>query len=142
MGFYAIPIKINDLIKNLYENSTCTVLVNSERTDPFPVNNGFRQGCILSANLFCIAIDFVMRTTNKTKAGIKCKKCRLRKAASVLTVSNKLGTMWKNESISQKTKLKLYRSNVLSVLLYGGECWSLTAGIEKKLASLHQKCLR
>ena len=59
-------------------------------------------------------------------------KCRLRKAASVTT---KLGTMWKNKSISQKTKLKLYRSNVLSVLLYGAECWSLTAGIEK--SSLH-----
>ena len=29
-----------------------------------------------------------------------------------------------------------------SVLLYGAECWSLTAGIEKKLASFHQKCLR
>ena len=59
-------------------------------------------------------------------------KCRLSKAAPVMT---KLGTMWKNKSISQKTKLKLYRSNVLSVLLYGAECWSLTAGIEK--SSLH-----
>ena len=54
----------------------------------------------------------------------------------------KLGTIWKNKSISQKTKLKLYRSNVLSVLLYGAECLGLTAGIEKKLASFHQKCLR
>ena len=41
----------------------------------------------------------------------------------------------KNKSISQKTKLKLYRSNVLSVLLYGAECWGQTAGIEK--SSLH-----
>ena len=62
--FYGIPIKIIDLIKNLYENSTCTVLVNSERTDPFPVNAGVCQGCILSPILFCIAIDFVIRTTN------------------------------------------------------------------------------
>ena len=53
----------------------------------------------------------------------------------------KLGTIWKNNSISQK-KLKFYLSYVLSVLLYGAECWRLTAGIEKKLASFHQKCLR
>ena len=66
-------------------------------------------------------------------------RCRLGKAASVMT---KLGTIWKNKSISQKPKLKLYRSNALSVLLYGAECWGLTAGIEKKLPSFHQKCLR
>ena len=228
MELYGIPVKIIDLIKNLYENSTCTALVNGKRTDPFPVNTGVRQGCILSPILFCIAIDFVMRTTNETKTGIKwagdnclgdldyaddiwsinssvaekqekatavskqaCKlvliinknktevmrnltdrtpitldgtilkeaekftylestvamngeclidiRCRLGKAASEMT---KLGTIWKNKSISQKTKLKLYRSNILSVLLYGAECWGLTAGIEKKLASFHQKCLR
>ena len=42
--------------------------------------------------------------------------CRLSKAASVVT---KLGTIWKNKYISQKTKLKLYHTNVLSVHLYG-----------------------
>ena len=67
-------------------------------------------------------------------------RCILSKTVSVMT---KLGTiLWKNTSISQKTKLKLYHTNVLSVLLYGAECWSLTARIEKKLASFHQKCLR
>ena len=66
-------------------------------------------------------------------------RCRLDKAVSVVT---KLGTIWKNKSISQKSKLKLFRSNVLTVLLYGAKCWGLTAGIEKKLASFHQKCLR
>ena len=70
MELYGIPIKIIDLIKNLYENSTCTALVNGERTDPFPVNTGVRQGCILSPILFCIAIDFVMRTTNETKQAL------------------------------------------------------------------------
>ena len=66
-------------------------------------------------------------------------RCRLSKAASVMT---KLGTIWKNTSICQNTKLKLYHTNVLSVLLYGAGCWSLTSGIEKKLAPFHQKCPR
>ena len=60
-------------------------------------------------------------------------------AASVMT---KLGKIWRSKSISQKTKLKLYRSNVISVPLYGAKCWNLTAGIERRLASFHQKCLR
>ena len=192
MELYGIRIKIIDLIKNLYENSTCTALVNGERTDPFLVNTGVRQGCILSPILFCIAIDFVMGTTTESKTSIKWTddnclgdldyaddtcliisyvaemkdkttavkkqasklgliinknktevmrnltdrapiildgtilkeaekftclgstvamngeclidtRCRLGKTASVMT---KLGTIWKNKSISQKTKLK------------------------------------
>ena len=67
MELYGIPIKIIDLIKNLCENSTWTALVNGERTGPSPVNTGVRQGCLLSPILSCIAIDFVMRTTNETK---------------------------------------------------------------------------
>ena len=26
---------------------------------------------------------------------------------------------------SRKTKLKIYRSNVLSILMYGAECWKI-----------------
>ena len=28
--------------------------------------------------------------------------------------------------MSEKTKIKIYHSNVLSVLLYGAECWRVT----------------
>ena len=52
---------------------TCTVFVHGERTDPFPVNTGVRQGCILSPILFSTAIDFATRITNETKTGIKWK---------------------------------------------------------------------
>lgn len=34
-------------------------------------------------------------------------------------------------------KLKLYRSNVLSILLYGAKCWNLNAFTRTKFVSLH-----
>lgn len=52
--------------------------------------------------------------------------------------------VWKSSTYSRKTKLRLYRSNVLSVLLYGSECWRMTE-FERdnhKLATYHTTCLR
>ena len=41
-----------------------------------------------------------------------------------------------------ETKLRLYNSNVLSVLLYGSECWKLTAKLAHKLETFQNRCLR
>ena len=39
-------------------------------------------------------------------------------------------------------KIRIFKSNVLSVLLYGSECWKITKTIENKLNSFQTKCLR
>ncbi len=44
--------------------------------------------------------------------------------------------------ISIKTKLRLYKSNVLSVLLYGTETWFLNTAVVSKLQTYVNKCLR
>ena len=43
---------------------------------------------------------------------------------------------------STNTKLKLYRSCVISTLLYGSECWRMTEADLAKLRSFHTICLR
>ena len=48
-------------------------LVDGEPTDPFKVKTGVRQGCILSPILFCIAIEFVMRSDPELASGIPWK---------------------------------------------------------------------
>jgi hypothetical protein len=50
-------------------------------------------------------------------------KVRIGKARSAFI---RLGNIWKITAFSKKTKLKLYNSYVLYVLLYGSECWSIT----------------
>ena len=49
---------------------------------------------------------------------------------------------WKSKKIKLKTKLRIFKSNVLSVLLYGCESWKITRGICNKLDAFHRTCLR
>ena len=53
-----------------------------------------------------------------------------------------LQMLWRSSVYSQKTKLRLYQSNVLSVLLYGSECWRMTQQDTNRLSSFHNTCLR
>ena len=64
---------------------------------------------------------------------------RIRKAYGAFS---QLYTIWKNNSISKRTKLRIFNSNVISVLLYGSETWKVTADISKKLQVFVNRCLR
>jgi hypothetical protein len=53
-----------------------------------------------------------------------------------------LSNMWRSNELSRKTKLRLFNSNVKSVLLYGSETWKTTKALTKKLQVFINKCLR
>ena len=40
---------------------------------------------------------------------------------------------WRSKNVSQKTKIRFFKSNVLSTLLYGAESWKMTKAISPKL---------
>ena len=52
-----------------------------------------------------------------------------------------LKSIWKSWQLKLKTKLRLCNSNVLSVVLYGFECWKLTAKLAHKLETFQNRCL-
>ena len=54
----------------------------------------------------------------------------------------RLSSIWQATDIGRKTKASLFKSLVLSVLLYGCETWKLTKGEEEKLDIFQTKCLR
>ena len=64
---------------------------------------------------------------------------RLCKARAVF---GKLSGVWKSSILSKSTKIRIFKSNVRAVLLYGCESWRITKGDEAKLDTFHQKCLR
>ena len=59
---YGIPLRIVQIIKNFYHNFTCSVGGSSLNIQ---VKTGVRQGCVVSAVLFNLVIDWVKRRTKK-----------------------------------------------------------------------------
>jgi hypothetical protein len=66
-------------------------------------------------------------------------KTRIGKARQAFT---SLKPVWSSKRISLKTKIRLFNSNVKTVLLYGSESWKTTQEIVKKLRVFIHKCLR
>ena len=64
---------------------------------------------------------------------------RIRKAQSAFSM---LMPVWKEKCIRLQTKLRIFDTNVKSVLLYGSETWRSTKLLIKKLQTFINKCLR
>ena len=54
----------------------------------------------------------------------------------------KLLGVWKSSILSKSTKIRIFKSNVIAVLLYGYESWRMTKGDEAKLDAYQHKCPR
>ena len=79
----------------------------------------------------------VMDKSGGTDADVKT---RIGKAGSAY---NMLKKVWNSREISMSTKVRLFNSNVKSVLLYGAETWRTTkASSMKKIQTFINQCLR
>jgi len=54
----------------------------------------------------------------------------------------RLSKIWRSRDISPSTKVKVYETLVLSILLYNAETWTLTAELNKILRVFEMSCLR
>ena len=68
-----IPDHLTCLLSNLYSGQEATVRTGHETTDWFQIGKGVCQGCILSACLFNLYAEYIMRNTglDEAQAGIK-----------------------------------------------------------------------
>ena len=57
-------------------------------------------------------------------------------------VMGRLSNVWQQSRLSLATKLRVYNSLVLSVLLYGCETWTILKSDERKLEAFHMSCQR
>jgi len=64
---------------------------------------------------------------------------RIKKANGVFV---QLYPVWRNHNISQEVKIRIFNTNVKSVLLYGCETWKTTNQITRRLQTFTNKCLR
>ena len=66
-------------------------------------------------------------------------RARLQKLAKQFAT---LRNIWKSGKICHKMKIRLFKSNVLSILLYGSESWKMTKTINHRLEVFQNRCLR
>jgi isocitrate/isopropylmalate dehydrogenase len=86
-------------------------------------------------------LEFVNLGSKVTTAG-DCGQdvnTRIRKANQAFAM---LRPIWRTTSLSIHIKIKIFKSNNLSALLYGSECWKTTTAIQQKLEVFQNKCLR
>ncbi|CAH8289053.1 unnamed protein product, partial [Heterobilharzia americana] len=53
-----------------------------------------------------------------------------------------LKPVWRSSALSVRNKIRIFNTNVKSVLLYGSETWRVTKGISNKLQTFINNCLR
>ena len=68
-----IPDHLTCLLRNLYASQAATVKTGPRRTDWFQIGKGVPQSCILSACLFNLYVEYIMRNAglDETQVGIK-----------------------------------------------------------------------
>ena len=99
------------------------ILVNSIKSRPS--TNMWSNGEVLEE---VDQFKYLGSTQTKGRALIKEVKIGLAQAYSAMT---RLAILWKNKTISFPTKIKLFRSLVFSILLYGCQSWTLMADLER-----------
>nr|KAG5699547.1 hypothetical protein BaRGS_033743 [Batillaria attramentaria] len=230
MSHYGFPPKFVNIIRQLYEDATCQVIHDGKLTEPFTVQTGVRQGCILSPTIFLMVVDWVMRqATDGKRTGIQwtfskqledldfaddiallshkqqdaqeklnrvaeeAEKTGLKiniSKTEVMRVNHKqhdpiqlhqedikevdkftylgsvvskdggtdediksrtnkarhafrtLRPIWRSTALSLRNKIRIFNSNVKSVLLYGSETWRTTKTSSHKLQTFINRCLR
>jgi hypothetical protein len=75
-----------------------------------------------------------------SKDGTCIAEIRIRIATATAAMA-RLNRVWKS-NISFQTKFKLFRSLVVSILLYGCETWTLLVDDERRIQAFETKCLR
>ncbi|XP_056017339.1 uncharacterized protein LOC130053791 [Ostrea edulis] len=78
----------------------------------------------------------IISTTGGTDEDIKARKRKAQQAFAMLK------PVWRNTTLRTSTKLRLFNSNVKSVLLYGSETWRETSASIKTLQVFLNRCLR
>jgi len=105
LTYYGISDRFINILKALYDNSSCCVKTASGYTEFFEIVLVVRQGCILSPFFFIIVIDFVMcRTMDKSEYGIVWQK---QNRLTDLDLADDIAIVAEEENVCQEMTTKL-----------------------------------
>lgn len=114
--------QIQQKVTNLSTNSEKTGLkINSEKTKLLRLNMTSSENVRVDKHDIEDVESFVYLGEYISKTGGTEKDIKAKLGKGRATYS-KLDRIWKNSQFTYKTKIKIFKSNVISMLLYGCEC--------------------
>ena len=115
--------------------------INRKKTQVMCINAANTTPVTIEGEPLELVEDFTYLGSNISKedGAKKDIEARLNKARGTFS---RLRNVWKSKQYSLKTKIKLYNSNVKSVLLYSSECWRVTKKDMARVEAFHNGCLR
>ena len=75
-------------------------------------------------------------------SGGQCRPGLTRRIGLACAAMTSLKRIWRDKRLTLDTKISIYQTLVLSVLLYAADTWTLLSANVRTLDALHQKCLR
>jgi len=115
--------------------------ISQEKTKVLQINTRQQEAIVIEDKVVEEVEEFVYlgSVISQTGGTEEDVRSRIRKAQQAFAV---LRPVWKTTAISTHTKLRLFSSNVKSVLMYGSETWRTTQSCSKKIQTFVNKCLR
>ena len=66
------PPRFLQIIRSFHDGMFCRVIENGDASDPFPVSNGVKQGCVLAPTLFSLLFaQMLSAALSQTETGVK-----------------------------------------------------------------------
>ena len=136
---YGIPMSIKKTCimqcRQLQMDASRKPIKGKERVHPL-IDITIRNDTLALVDEFCYLGCCLTRTFSFDREIVM----RLEKATTVFNMLRHV--IWYRATISIEAKLRIFRSCVLPVLLYGSETWSLTVVLEHHLCAFYHRCLR
>ena len=137
-SYHQMQDKINTLIEtssqvglNIHEGKTKNIRINTTTTEPITLGDTMLE----EVESFTY-LGSIISSQGGTDADVKARIGKAR--TSFLLLKN----IWNSREIRETTKIRIFNSNVKSVLLYGAETWRINKITINKVQTFINKCLR
>ncbi|XP_052744154.1 uncharacterized protein LOC128199289 [Bicyclus anynana] len=114
--------------------------INKDKTKIMVMDRSHTLGFTGALNLHFVE-EFVYLGSTITNNG-SCELDVRRRIGMAKSAMSQLHKTWKDRNISLRTKIKLVRTLVFSILLYGAETWTLKSADRKRIDAFKMWCWR